>query len=115
MEFFPRFFRKKLLGWSRSDIFIVYKRVHKNWIVRIYKPMFISQAYSELLGRPDLFAWRLTGEVIQVSNLGRILDVRAGRPRRFIPKGSDLMSNDWRVGDVAKLRKELLAAQPEAL
>jgi len=76
--------------------------------------MFISQAYSELLGRPDLFAWRSTGEVIQVSNLGRIFDVRSGRPRSFIPKGSDLLSNDWRVGDGTKLRKELLAARSEA-
>ena len=102
------------MGWSGSDIFLVHKRVHRNGTARRYKPVFISQAYSELLGRPDLFAWRPTGEVIQVSNLGRIFDVRTGRPRRFIPKGSDLMSNDWRVGDGARLRKELLAGQPEA-
>jgi|GEM_PF-2827352 len=67
--------------------------------------MFISQAYIELLGRTDLFAWRPTGEIIQVTNLGAIRDVRNGRPRPFTVKPSDICGNDWVVGDVQKLRK----------
>ena len=69
--------------------------------------MFISQAFTELLGRPDLFAWRPTGEVFQVTNRGGILDVRSGRPRPFQIKGSDICSNDWQVGDSKKLRHAL--------
>jgi len=69
--------------------------------------MFISQAYTELLGRPDLFAWRPTAEIFQVTNYGAIKDVRNGKPRPFVIKASDICSNDWQVGDAAKLRKAL--------
>lgn len=66
-------------------------------------PVFISQALSELQGRPDLFAWRETGEVIQLTKHMRIIDVRTGRPKRMVFKVPDLMSNAWQVGDTRKL------------
>ena len=69
--------------------------------------MFISAAYTGLLGRPDLFAWRPSGEIIQVSNLGRIWDVRSGRRHPWIPKGSDLCGDDWKVGDSRQLARDL--------
>lgn len=75
--------------------------------------MFISQAFTELLGRPDLFAWRPTGEIFQVTNRGGILDVRSGRPRPFQIKGSDICSNDWHVGNSDKLRESLGLDRPE--
>jgi hypothetical protein len=66
--------------------------------------VFVSQAITELQGRPDLFAWRQTGEILQLTPNGRILDVRTGRPKRMIFKVPDLMSNAWFVGDAQKLR-----------
>jgi hypothetical protein len=69
--------------------------------------VFISQAFTELLGRTDLFAWRPTGEIFVVTNNGAIRDVRTGKPRNFNIKGSDICSNDWRIGDAEKLRKDL--------
>jgi hypothetical protein len=69
--------------------------------------MFLSAAYTGLLGRPDLFAWRPTGEIIQVTNLGRIFDVRSGRQRPFIPKGSDICGDDWKVGTAQQLTHAL--------
>lgn len=69
--------------------------------------MFISEALVQLQGRTDLFAWRVTGEMIQVTNRGCIKSVRCGRPSQFAPKISDLLSNDWRVGTAAKLRQDL--------
>ena len=69
--------------------------------------MFMSQAYTELLGRPDRFAWRPTGEIFQVTNLGAIKDVRNGRPRPFQVKPSDICGDDWQVGSAQQLRKAL--------
>lgn len=76
--------------------------------------MFISAAFTELLGRPDLFAWRPTGEIFQVTNRGGIRDVRSGKPRPYQIKPSDICSNDWRVGDAAKLRQAFPEPAAEA-
>lgn len=69
--------------------------------------MFISQALTELLGRPDRFAWRPTGEILQVTNRGGIKRVGRGGPVQFVPKVTDLMSDDWRVGTKEQLVKSL--------
>jgi len=76
--------------------------------------MDIRQAFSGLLGSPQLIALREHGPVITVSNNGLVIDLRNGRPRRYVGKLSDYVATDWQVRPVAQLMADAAAAQAAA-
>jgi len=67
--------------------------------------MLLNQALSSIAGRPDLFAWRPSGELVRISNRMGITDIRSGKPRPFQVKLSDCLSDDWLWGDLKALQK----------
>jgi hypothetical protein len=67
--------------------------------------MFLNEALLAISGRPDLFAWRPSGELVRMTNMMSIRDVRSGKPRAFQVKFSDILTNDWLSGDLAALQK----------
>jgi hypothetical protein len=67
--------------------------------------MFIKDALSAIAGRPDLWIWRPTGELLMLTNRLAIIDHRNGRPRPYVAKLADLLTDDWVVGDVPALQK----------
>jgi hypothetical protein len=67
--------------------------------------MFLNEALLAITGRPDLFAWRPTGELLRMNNRLSIKDLRSGTPRPFQIKLSDVLSDAWITGDLEKLQK----------
>lgn len=75
--------------------------------------MQVSDALHGCAGAPHLFALRLGGPIIQVTARQKMLDVRSGRPHRWVPKWSDLVAIDWQVMTIEQLRKVMGAARQE--
>lgn len=78
-------------------------------------PMFLNEALLAISGRPDLFAWRPSGELLKMTNRMSIVDCRTGKDRPFSVKLSDVLTNDWISGDLAALQKYAAAhwAEPD--
>jgi hypothetical protein len=67
--------------------------------------MELKQAIERIAGRPDLFAWRPTGELVRMTNKMAIQDIRTGTKRPFSIKCSDILTDDWIVGPIEVLQK----------
>jgi len=67
--------------------------------------MDIRQAFSGLLGSPQLLALRDGGPIVAVNNGGMVIDLRNGRPRRYVGKLSDYVATDWQVITAAQLQQ----------
>ena len=66
--------------------------------------MDIRQALSGLLGSPHLVALRDGGPIVCVTNGGRVLSLKSGRPHRYTGKLSDLVATDWQVFPIEQLQ-----------
>jgi len=73
--------------------------------------MDIRQAFSGLLGSPHLIALRAGGPIVTVTNRGQVLDMRSGRPYRYVGKLSDFCATDWQIVTGAQLAQLAAAAQ----
>ena len=58
-----------------------------------------------------LLAIRANGPIIRLTDRGMLVDVRNGRPRRYVGKLSDYCALDWEVLTLDAFRKRF-AAQP---
>jgi hypothetical protein len=67
--------------------------------------MELKQAVEAIVGRPDLWAWRPTGEMFRITNNLSIQEMRTGKPRPINPKISDILTDDWLVGNIEALQK----------
>jgi hypothetical protein len=74
--------------------------------------MTIQNAIGAITGRPDLFAWRPDGTLLSLTNRQKVVARRSGMPGRWVPKYSDLVTDDWKVGDVRAVMKDF-PAQPD--
>jgi hypothetical protein len=77
--------------------------------------MDIGTAFRNLAGAPHLLAMRPRGPIVQVSERQMVVDLRSGRPRRYVGKFSDYVAVDWIVLTGEQLeelgRKRQAAAQ----
>jgi len=76
--------------------------------------MDIRQAFSGLLGSPHLIALREGGPIVTVTNRGLVIDLRSGRPYRYVGKLSDFVATDWQVVTAAQLQQAAAQAQAQA-
>jgi hypothetical protein len=67
--------------------------------------MSIIQVLGQLAGRPDLLAWRPNGKFFRVTDRMSIEQPWPDRTRKAIFTYSDLVTDDWQVGDQEKMRK----------
>lgn len=77
--------------------------------------MTIHEAVKALAGNSDFLA-TLPGErgtvpALHMGSSMQITDVRNGRPRRYVPKYTDLVSIEWQVLQLSVLAKQ--HARPE--
>ena len=67
--------------------------------------MTIHDAFQGLVGAPGLFAVRSRGPIVHLTDRQGMFDIRSGKPRRYVPKFSDLVAIDWQVVTLEQLRK----------
>ena len=67
--------------------------------------MTIGEASRALVGAPHLFAVPFRGPTVHLTDRQGMSDVRSGKPRRYVPKFSDLVAVDWQVVTLEQLRK----------
>jgi len=73
--------------------------------------MDLPNTLRQLLGNPQIVAWRPSGLVIRVREGGVIERVFIPRPYRWQPKLEDLVAGDWVYGSREQLEKFITAAQ----
>jgi hypothetical protein len=76
--------------------------------------MDIGTAFRNLIGAPHLLAARPNGPIVQVTARGQVLDLRSGRPYRYVGKLSDFCAIDWVVMTGQQLAELIKQSQPAA-